>query len=120
MLQIRPIHGPDYAVLALSGNLYSDPDANLWKALHGLVVQNDQRNVLLDLSGVRLCDSVGISELLHLQLTLESMSGKLVLFAASPLLTKMFEITKINRWLNLAKDQSEAVCKLNGRLEALA
>jgi anti-sigma B factor antagonist len=101
-------------ILTLSGKLNSNAQNKLWRAVQHVVVEQGDRALVLDIAGIRECDSYGISELLRLHRSIKNIGGRMVVAGANDLIAKVFSITKVDTVLNLATDLSEAIASFPG------
>jgi anti-anti-sigma factor len=67
------------------------------------------KTVVLDLSNVGLVDSCGLSLLIGLKKIVDAQGVKLALCGLSPMIVRLFEITKLDRAFQIFPDQASAV-----------
>ncbi len=100
--------GTDITVLHLHGELDADTSVNLRTALADLVARPVPR-IVVDLAGLRFCDSVGLSEFIVSRQTIVSRGGWLSLAAANPFLQRLMESVGLTRYFTLYADVNSAV-----------
>ena len=67
------------------------------------------RGFALDLSRVTVMDSCGLSVLISLKKLVESEGARLSLFGLSPMIQRLFEITKLENVFAICADESTAL-----------
>jgi anti-sigma B factor antagonist len=98
----------DIAVLHLRGELDADTSAKLHEALAGLVARPVPR-IVVDLSDLRFCDSVGLSAFITSKQAIASRGGWLSFAAANPFLQRLMETVGLTRYFSLYPGIDEAV-----------
>jgi len=83
--------------------------------LYELVDQQARRKILLDFSGVRLLSSSMLGVLVNLNKRAAGIGGKLVIVGLRPDLKKVFQITRLDKILAFADEESEGLTKLGAR-----
>ena len=85
------------------------------KALLSAAIGKDtSANVIISLRNIELIFGVGISILLAIRSELISQSRKLCLIVPSKMVAEVFEVTRLNRLLLIAGDETAARTMLNG------
>jgi anti-sigma B factor antagonist len=99
-------------VIRPSGSLASFEEANaLLVAADGLL-KSGSRSLVLELDRVGLITPIGLGALLRLSRSCEERDGRVKLCSLSPRLLSVFEITKLNRVLEIFADRHAAVASL--------
>ena len=70
------------------------------------------RNFVLDLSVVRVMDSCGLSVLISVKKALDLAGARVVLAGASPMITRLLAITKLDRVFDIHPDVTTAAAAL--------
>lgn len=91
---------PASALVTVSGELAGSGSERLLARLDRLLDQG-HRNVVLDLSAVRFCDSSGVSALVRGHARASAAAGRLRLASASPQVTRVLELSGLARMLGL-------------------
>jgi len=87
-------------------------DTNVAPELKSVLVQvNGQgvKNIILDLSGTRYCDSSGLSAILVASRLCKSANGTFVLTELQDAVMKLITISQLHTVLNIVPTQAEAV-----------
>lgn len=74
----------------------------LAKELSQLLHDEDQKQLLLDLSDVKFLSSAALSNLVVLNKRAKKLEGKIVLAGLQPQVYEVFNITGLNRWFTIA------------------
>ncbi len=70
---------------------------------------NGEKNLIMDLSDTRYCDSSGLSAILIGNRMCKESGGTFVLCGLQPAVKKLIEISQLDTILNITPSQSEAV-----------
>ena len=101
-------HRTDIAVLHLTGELDADTAVVLRDALDELVVRPKPR-IVVDLSDLRFCDSMGLSALISAYLLATGAGGWLRLAGPNPFLRKLIETVGLTRYMGMFVDVDAAM-----------
>lgn len=77
-------------------------DAHTAPSISQAIAASADRSIEIDLSGVEFVDSSGLRALIEAHQTFESNGGSLTLIRPSPSVTKLFEISGVGDYLNVA------------------
>ena len=77
--------------------------------LFGLVDESARKRLLLNFSNVEYMSSAALGKLITLNKKVQAAGGKLVLCNIIPQIKEVFEITKLNKLLNIRKDEQEGL-----------
>jgi anti-sigma B factor antagonist len=91
---------PDHAVVSVRGSIYFDTHQALRDALLPLA-GGEQPRIVLDLSGVDLCDSSGLNLMAQTHLMARQHGGWLRLAGAQPLVREVLDATRLTGELPL-------------------
>ena len=75
-------------------------------------VKDGARGFVVDLSRVTVMDSGALSALISVKKLVEEEGGRMNLFALSPMIRRLFEITKLDRVFEIHPDERTAVAAL--------
>src|SRR5262245_25749191 len=103
--------GTDSFVVAAGGELDLYTSIRLREKLADAFDQGGRR-ILVDLTGVSFMDSTALGVLVDAAKALRSSDGQLVLVAADPRVTRVFEITGLERVFRIESSLPEAVQRL--------
>ena len=93
-------HRTDIAVLHLAGELDADTADIMRDKLDDLVARPEPR-IVVDLSELRFCDSMGLSALIGAYLAAEGAGGWVRLAGANPFLRKLVQTVGLTRYMSL-------------------
>ena len=85
---------------------------SIGKDLYDLVDAQAKRKIALDFAAVRFLSSQILGVLISLQKKARQIGGRVVLCALRPELMKVFQITKLDKIMEFAADEGEALKKL--------
>jgi anti-sigma B factor antagonist len=77
--------------------------------LFQLVDELGRRKVLLNFKNVEFLSSAALGKLITLNKKLQGVKGKLILCNIHPQIYEVFEITKLNKLINIRKDEQEGL-----------
>lgn len=77
--------------------------------LFSLVDELGRRKILLNFGNVEYLSSAALGKLITLNKKLQGVQGKLILCNIHPQIYEVFEITRLNKLLNIRKDEQEAM-----------
>lgn len=97
-----------YTVIKTSVEKLNATNAPDLKAVLVRINNDSVNNVILDLSGVKYCDSSGLSAILTGNRLCKNSNGKFTICNLSPTVLKMIEIAQLHRVLNIVKDLEAA------------
>ncbi len=100
-------HRTDIAVLHLVGELDADTADTLREALDDLVARPEPR-IVVDLSDLRFCDSMGLSAFIGAYLAAAGAGGWVRLAGANTFLRKLIETVGLTRYVALYEDVETA------------
>ena len=85
---------------------------SIGKELYALVDEQARRKIVLDFAAVRFLSSQMLGILISLQKRARLIKGQVVLCSMRPDLMKVFQITRLDKILEFAADEGEALKKL--------
>jgi anti-sigma B factor antagonist len=77
--------------------------------LFGLVDQEGRRKLLLNFGNVEYLSSAALGKLITLNKKLQAAGGRLILANIDPQIHEVFEITKLDKFFNIQKDEQTAL-----------
>lgn len=77
--------------------------------LFGLVDQEGKRKLLLNFSNVEYLSSAALGKLITLNKKLQGVGGRLILCNIDPQIYEVFEITKLDKFFNIQKEEQAAL-----------
>jgi anti-anti-sigma factor len=97
----------DHTVVAVNGSIYFDTHEGLKETLLALAGEEKPR-IILDLSGVDLCDSSGLNMMAQTHLTATRNGGWLRLAGVQPIVRQVLDATHLTRMLPLYDTTQQA------------
>jgi anti-anti-sigma factor len=97
----------DHTVVAVNGSIYFDTHEGLKETLLALAGEEKPR-IILDLSGVDLCDSSGLNMMAQTHLTATRNGGWLRLAGVQPIVRQVLDATHLTRMLPLYDTAQQA------------
>ncbi|GAA1584225.1 STAS domain-containing protein [Actinoplanes couchii] len=101
-------HRADVAVLHLRGELDADTAAQLQAALTELLERPVPR-IVVDLSGLKFCDSVGLSAFITSKEVISARGGWLSFAGANLFLTQLMENVGLGRYFAIFPEVDDAI-----------
>jgi anti-sigma B factor antagonist len=77
--------------------------------LFSLVDQDGRRKLLLNFGNVEYLSSAALGKLITLNKKLQAVGGRLILCNIDPQIYEVFEITKLDRFFNIQKEEQAAL-----------
>ena len=77
--------------------------------LFSIVDQEGRRKLLLNFSNVEYLSSAALGKLITLNKKLQSVGGRLILCNIDPQIYEVFEITKLDKFFNIQKEEQVAL-----------
>jgi len=111
MIDIRIDSSRPYPVATVSGELTGNDADALTEVLRELVV-GEGAALAVDLSGLTLINSLGLSALMELTARARLGNGRLVLVNPSPFVAGIFSATRLDAWFDICADLDEAFKRL--------
>ncbi|MBB2945638.1 anti-anti-sigma factor [Actinoplanes lutulentus] len=101
-------HRSDVVVLQLCGELDADSAARLYKTLAELLERPVPR-IVVDLSELKFCDSVGLSAFITSKQVIVSRGGWLSFAGADQFLTQLLETVGLSRYFAIFPEVEDAI-----------
>lgn len=98
--------------VALRGELRREAAQRIEEELHPLIGAASPP-VVIDLSGLTAIDSTGLSQLIGLATHARMSRSKVVLYAPTPFVAGVFEVTRLDQWFDIAQDLPGALARLD-------
>ncbi len=96
-----------YNLLKISSEKLDSTLAPNLKAEFVLLNKNGEKNILVDLSDVKYCDSSGLCALLVGIWLCNELDGKFVINSPQDMVEKIIKISQLDKVLNISKDIEE-------------
>ena len=101
-------HRSDVAVLHLSGELDADTAAQLHATLADLLERPVPR-IVVDVSALRFCDSVGLSAFITSKQVITARGGWLSFAGPSPFLARLMQTVGLSRYFAIFPEVDDAI-----------
>jgi anti-anti-sigma factor len=101
-------HRSDVAVLHLRGELDADTAVSLQAMLADLLERPVPR-IVVDLSDLKFCDSVGLSAFITSKQVIAARGGWLSFAGANPFLTRLLETVGLSRYFAIFPEVDDAI-----------
>ncbi len=112
MVDIHIDSGGAFPIARVTGELTGSGNEGFVEDLHPLVC-SDGAKIVLELSGVNMIDSSGLSSIMNIVSRARLTQGIVVLVAPSPFVSGVFSATRLDAWLDICRTVEEAVTRLN-------
>jgi anti-anti-sigma factor len=106
-MEIAIEHGDGYELVKMNGELRREAGEEIEEQLHP-VIASKNASMAIDLSEVSAIDSSGLSQLISLATHARMCDSRVVLFAPTPFVAGVFEVTRLDSWFEIAADRTEA------------
>ena len=100
-----------YKLVRLIGELRREATAKIEDELHPLIAPKGTA-LIINLSELETVDSSGLSQLVGLATHARLSESKVVLFGATPFVAGVFEVTRLDKWFDMAADLTDAENRL--------
>jgi anti-anti-sigma factor len=100
--------GTPRAELALKGRVYADVAPQLRDELTR-ALEGGARELIVDASHLEQIDSAGLNEFVQALKRLRPQGGRIVFFGLSSSIQRVFDITKLNKVMSVARTREEAL-----------
>lgn len=94
--------------LALRGRVYADVAPQLREEL-GRALEGGVRDLIIDATHLEQIDSAGLNEFVQLLKKLRPLGGRIVFYGLTPNLQRVFDITKLNKVLQVVVTREDAL-----------
>lgn len=111
MAEIEIEEGGPFVIARISGELTASDSEGFVEDLHPLVC-GEGTKLALDLSGLMLIDSSGLSSLMNLVTRARLGQGAVVLVAPSAFVSGVFSVTRLDNWFDVCPNMEAAAKKL--------
>ena len=99
-------------VIKLSGQVRISTQNEFKDFFDGLVKESGKESVIIDMDGVGYMNSAGIGIIVDSYKRFKEQSGRMVLCNLASDINKLFEVTKLNKFIEIYGSESEALDKL--------
>ncbi|MEM7482634.1 MAG: STAS domain-containing protein [Acidobacteriota bacterium] len=100
------------AVIHTEGYINNQGGEEIARVAYRLVDEEDQKNLLLNLAGTKIVNSIGISILIEIIERILEIEGKLAFCCLTPTIEKTFHIMGLAQFAGIFEDQQAALAAL--------
>lgn len=112
-LELRKVAHVNCVELQLRGSALSEADFKELNELVDTCIAEGQPNLILNLKGVRLLNSLGLNTLIKTFTKCRNAAGEMYIVNISDKINQVLLLTKLNTVLNIAPSLEEATQKFN-------
>ena len=99
-------------IVKLTGQVRISTQNEFKDILDNLVSESEGRSVIINMDGVIYMNSIGLGIIIDTYKKFKEMKGRLVLCNLLPDISNLFEVTKLNRFIEIYKSENEAMIKV--------
>lgn len=99
-------------VFKLTGQVRISTQNEFKDLLDKFVKENEGRTAILNLNGIEYINSIGLGIIIDTYKKFKEMNGKVVLCSLLPDIMNLFEVTKLNKFIEIYNNESEAISKV--------
>jgi len=110
-LSFNLINHSNSTEIEVSGNALSNQDFDGLNELVSELIENQKVNIILNLKGVKILNSLGINTLIKIFTKCRNNGGELYVVNISEKINQVLLLTKLNTVLNIAPSAEDAVNK---------
>jgi len=101
-------------IIAIKGQIRISTQNEFKEFFGKLVEENKSSSVILNMAGIGYINSAGIGMIVDSFRKLKENGGRLVLCSLMPDIEKLFEVTKLNRFIEIYPSEEDAIMKIKG------
>ena len=105
----------EVAVLSLGGKLMGGPDADQVRGAIKECLDNEEKNILIDLGDVSWINSTGLGILIASHVTVTNADGNLKLSRVSKRISQIFMVTKLHTVFEAYESVKEALASFSSK-----
>lgn len=99
-------------IVKLTGQVRISTQNEFKDILDNLVSESEGKSVIINMDGVIYMNSIGLGIIIDTYKKFKEMKGRIVLCNLLPDISNLFEVTKLNRFIEIYKNENEALIKL--------
>lgn len=99
-------------IIKLAGQIRISTQNEFKDLLDSLVIENGGKTVIVNMDGIIYMNSAGLGIIIDTYKKFKEMNGKIVLCNLVPEIMNLFEVTKLNRFIEIYESESEAISKI--------
>lgn len=109
-LETKELNG--VKIIKLAGQVRISTQNEFKDLLDDLVKENEGKTVIMNMDGIIYMNSAGLGIMIDTYKKFKEMKGRMVLCNLLPDIMKLFEVTKLNRFIEIYHNESEAMGKI--------
>ena len=99
-------------IIAIKGQIRISTQNEFREFFSRLVEENSSSSVILNMAGIGYMNSAGIGMIVDSFRKFKGNGGRLVLCSLMPDIEKLFEVTKLNRFIEIYPSEEDAIMKM--------
>lgn len=112
-LELSEIKHAKCVEIKLAGSALTQPEFEPLQNRVNELIETEQVNIILNLSGIKVLNSLGINALIRIFTRCRNNGGDLYIVNISDKINQVLLLTKLNTVLNIASSAEEAVTNFN-------
>ena len=109
-LETKELNG--VKIIKLAGQVRISTQNEFKDLLDDLVKENEGKTVIMNMDGIIYMNSAGLGIMIDTYKKFKEMRGRMVLCNLLPDIMKLFEVTKLNRFIEIYLSEGEAMGKI--------
>jgi stage II sporulation protein AA (anti-sigma F factor antagonist) len=101
-------------IIAIKGQIRISTQSEFREFFNRLVEENSSSSVILNMAGIGSINSAGIGMIVDSFRKFRENGGRLVLCSLMTDIAKLFEVTKLDRFIDIYPSEEDAILKING------
>jgi anti-anti-sigma factor len=99
-------------IVRLTGQVRISTQNEFKDILDNLVSESEGKSVIINMDGIVYMNSIGLGLIIDTYKKFKEMKGRFVLCNLLPDISNLFEVTKLNRFIEIYKNENEAMVKV--------
>jgi stage II sporulation protein AA (anti-sigma F factor antagonist) len=99
-------------VIKLTGQVRISTQNEFKDLLDGFVRDNEGQTIIINMDGVAYMNSIGLGIIIDTYKKFKEMKGRMVLCNLLPDILNLFEVTKLNKFIEIYSNESQALSKI--------
>ncbi|MEN8905560.1 MAG: STAS domain-containing protein [Clostridiales bacterium] len=108
--EVKELNG--VKVVKLTGQVRVSTQNNFKDLLDNLVKESAGQKVVVNMEGMVYMNSIGLGIIIDTYKKFREQNGKIVLCSLLPEIMNLFEVTKLNNFIEIYSNESEAMSKI--------
>jgi stage II sporulation protein AA (anti-sigma F factor antagonist) len=108
--EVKELNG--VKIVKLTGQVRVSTQNDFKDLLDNLVKENGEQKVIVNMEGMVYMNSIGLGIIIDTYKKFRELSGKIVLCSLLPDIMNLFEVTKLNKFIEIYRNESEAISKI--------